>query len=186
MAAIPETTPSATRRPGFSHQKKTRLRIDMTPMVDLGFLLITFFIFTTRLAEPQALKLFMPNDQDITVSPNTTGEGLTLTILLDGNNQIHYYHGMPEKALAKGEIFSSNYHPRKGIGQVIRDKQAAIDQSGKYPEGRKGMVVIIKAGPEASYKNMVDVLDEMLINGVSKYAVVKPSAEESGFLSDHP
>ncbi len=184
MAAIPETTPSAIRRPGFSHQKKTHLQIDMTPMVDLGFLLITFFIFTTRLGEPQALKLFMPNDQDKTITPNTTGEGLTLTILLDGKNTIHYYHGMPEKALANGEIFSSNYHSRKGIGQVIRDKQQAIDQSGKYPEGRKGMVVIIKAGPEASYKNMVDVLDEMLINGVTKYAVVKPSADELRFLSN--
>ncbi|MBN8666349.1 MAG: biopolymer transporter ExbD [Chitinophagales bacterium] len=184
MAAIPETTPSSTRRPGFSHQKKTHLRIDMTPMVDLGFLLITFFIFTTRLGEPQALKLFLPNDQDKTITPNTTGEGLTLTILLDGKNVIHYYHGMPETALANGEVFSSNYHPQKGIGQVIRDKQKAIDESGKYPEGRKGMVVIIKAGPHASYKNMVDMLDEMLINGVSKYAVVKPSGEELSFLSN--
>ncbi len=80
----------------------------MTPMVDLGFLLITFFIFTTRLGEPQALKLFMPNDQDKTITPSTTGKGLTLTILLDGENVIHYYHGMPEQALANREVFLSN------------------------------------------------------------------------------
>jgi len=153
-------------------------------MVDLGFLLITFFIFTTRLGEPQALKLFMPNDQDKTISPNTTGEGLTLTILLDEGNNIFYYHGIPENAIAAGKIFNSTYYPKNGIGQVIRNKQNDIDQSGKYPEGRKGMVVIIKPGPESSYKNMGDVLDEMLINGVSKYAVVKPSVEELQFLNN--
>lgn len=184
MTNLPDAGQAGPQRRGFFKKKANNLRIDMTPMVDLGFLLITFFIFTTRLAEPQALKLFMPNDQDITVNPNTAGEGLTLTILLNGQHSIYYYHGMPEKALANGKVFPTNYHPLKGIGQVIRDKQAAIDQSGKYPEGRKGMVVLIKAGPEASYKNMVDVLDEMLINGVSKYAVVKPSGEELAILSN--
>jgi len=66
---------------------------------------------------------------------------------------------------------------------VIHDKQQAIDQSGKYPEGRSSMVVIIKSSPEASYKNLVDALDEMVINQVKKYAVVKPSDEDLMILN---
>lgn len=154
----------------------------MTPMVDLGFLLISFFIFTTRLSEPQVLKLFMPNDKYTGIAPNTAGEGVTMTILLDKENRIFYYHGFPEKAMASGEVFTSNYHTLRGIGLEIRKKQLAIDQSGKYPQGRKEMVVLIKATSGASYKNLVDVLDEMLINNVKKYAVLKPSEEDIKFL----
>src|SRR4051812_15397389 len=84
-------------------KKKLSTRVDLTPMVDLGFLLITFFIFTTSLAQPVAMNLAMPDDKP-DLEPLTTSEKKTLTLILADNNRIFYYDGVFEGHLSKTSL----------------------------------------------------------------------------------
>lgn len=180
MAEI-NTTAELRLRKGFSHTKRAALRIDMTPMVDLGFLLITFFVFTTNLSQPAAMNLVMPSDK-IPVTQPTLPQSLALSVLLGNNNKLYYYHGNWDDAKKSNAVFKTSYSIYSGLGEVIRQKQKAIDASGKFPEGRSGLMLLIKPTSLAAYKNVVDVLDEVLINDVKKYAVVDPLPEETGYL----
>lgn len=153
-------------------------------MVDLGFLLITFFIFTTRLSENKAMKLLMPNDEP-TKSPTKLDYRLALTVLLDKNNRLYYYHGRFEDAVQQQALLPSGYNVNNGIGEIIRQKQMAIDASGAFAEGRKEMMLVIKPSAGSNFKNLVDALDEVLINDLRKYAVVDISAEEERWLQQH-
>ena len=164
----------------FSHNKKQILRIDMTPMVDLGFLLITFFVFTTTMSTPKATDLFMPKD-DIN-HPQPLPNSLALSLLLDDNNKIYYYNGDFKEAATTNKIFETNYSTYAGIGKIIRQKQKDIDASGKFADGRKGMMLLIKPTSKSVYKNVVDALDEAVINDVKKYAIVEPTAVELQFI----
>ena len=172
---------SAIERAGksFARTKKQVLRIDMTPMVDLGFLLITFFVFTTTISRPTVTDLYMPKDGLII---NALPESLALTLLLDDDNKIHYYHGDFAKALKANKIFETGYSTGSGLGKIIRQKQKDIDASGIFPDGRRGLMLLIKPGSKSSYKNVVDALDEAMINDVKKYAILEPGANELNFL----
>jgi len=145
--------------PGVKKGKKLSTRVDLTPMVDLGFLLITFFIFTTTMSQPTALKLFLPKDTDKPEEQNKVKASGALTIMLGKGNGVYYYEG---ELLPDGSNFkSSNF---KEIREEIINKKKATN-----PED---FVVVLKPGPEATYKNTVDILDEMTINDVKRYAMV--------------
>jgi biopolymer transport protein ExbD len=145
--------------PGVKKGKKLSTRVDLTPMVDLGFLLITFFIFTTTMSQPTALKLFLPKDTEKPEEQNKIKASGALTIMLGKGDGVYYYEG---ELLPDGSNFkSSNF---KDIRDVIINKKKSTN-----PED---FVVVIKPGPEATYKNTVDILDEMTINDVKRYAMV--------------
>lgn len=150
------------------------IRIDMTPMVDLGFLLITLFIFTTTMSENKAMKLFMPTDKG---KPTGLGESKALTVLLAKNNKVYAYAGKFEDAVKQSRIIATTYNESDGIGALIRQKQKQLQQTDKK-EGRDGLVFLIKPTAQSSYKNVVDALDETIINDVKKYVVIETSAEE--------
>jgi len=145
--------------PGVKKGKKLSTRVDLTPMVDLGFLLITFFIFTTTMSQPTAMRLFLPKDVDKPEDQNKVKASGALSLMLGKDNGIYYYEG---ELLPDGSNFkSSNF---KEIRQVIIDK--------KKRTKAEDFVVVIKPGPDATYKNTVDMLDEMTINDVKRYALV--------------
>lgn len=179
MAQIENT---ATMRKGrsFSHNKKHMLRIDMTPMVDLGFLLITFFVFTTTMSTPKATDLFMPKD-DIN-HPQPLPNSLALSLLLDDNNKVFYYSGDFKEAVSENKIGETNYSAYEGIGKIIRQKQKDLDDSGKFTDGRKGLMLLIKPTSKSVYDNVIDALDEAVINDVRKYAIVEPIKEEIDYI----
>jgi biopolymer transport protein ExbD len=164
----------------LSETKKTKrklhpsLRIDMTPMVDLGFLLITFFIFTTTMSEKKAMKLYMPTDKG---TPSPAPESKVLTILLSSNNKVYAYEGKFEDAIKQNTMLSTTYNVYDGIGKLIRDKQERLQMRKK--EGRNDLIFLIKPTKQATYRNVVDALDEATINDVKKYMVVEPSIEEN-------
>jgi len=145
--------------PGVKKGKKLSTRVDLTPMVDLGFLLITFFIFTTTMSQPTALKLFLPKDTDKPEEQNKVKASGALTIMLGKGDGVYYYEG---ELLPDGSNFkSSNF---KEIREEIINKKKSTNP--------QDFVVVIKPGPEATYKNTVDILDEMTINDVKRYAMV--------------
>ena len=174
---------SASERKGrsFSPTKKQAIKIDMTPMVDLGFLLITFFVFTTTISTPTVTDLFMPKDT-IDKDPPKLIDDLALTLILDDNNKIYYYNGDFNDAISSNQIFETNYSTYSGIGKIIRQKQKELDESRKFADGRKGLMMLIKPTSKSAYKNVVDALDEAVINDVKKYAIIEPDAAEIGFL----
>jgi biopolymer transport protein ExbD len=177
---IGENTVMAQMEMQLADTKKTKrrphanIRIDMTPMVDLGFLLITFFIFTTTMSENKAMKLFMPTDKG---TPSNLGESKALTVLLGQNNKVYAYEGKFEEAVKQNRIITTTYDENDGIGNLIRQKQKQLQLTDKK-DGRNGLVFLIKPTSKASYKNVVDALDETIINDVKKYMVLDASAEE--------
>jgi biopolymer transport protein ExbD len=176
---------------GVKKAKKLSTRIDMTPMVDLGFLLITFFIFTTTMSSPTTMDLNMPKDIKDQKDQTEAKESGVLSIMLGKGDQVYYYEGKLQVDAAGNNFKSTNF---KGIRQVIIDKKKdvmahhqhdascdAIQQKAKAkgdPNWKtacldRDFVVIIKPDKDASYKNTVDILDEMTINQVKIYAMVK-------------
>lgn len=107
-------------RPGFARQKKNSLRVDMTPMVDLGFILITFFVMTVQLSQPVALNLAMPKEGG---DPMPLGESDALTVLLDDKDRVYYYHGQWAEAAAMNKVYTTSFSVKDGLGKVIREKQ---------------------------------------------------------------
>ena len=169
--------------PGVKKAKKLSTRVDMTPMVDLGFLLITFFIFTTTMSSPTALDLYMPKDTDKEEEQNKAKESGALTIMLGKGDQVYYYEGqlLPDASNFKQTTF-------KGIRDVIIKKKKDVIAAHQHEEKCKeiwaknggdqkscrdvDLVVVIKPNDDATYKNTVDILDEMTINEIKRFAMV--------------
>jgi biopolymer transport protein ExbD len=165
------TTGPVRRRAGVGRMKRHALKTDMTPMADLGFLLITFFVITAELSKPRTTPLYMPADGDATLA----AESKSLTIITGANNKIYYYPGTQEAAERTNTFYETGWSESNGIGKIIREKQAQLDLAGI---DRNELVILIKPGNTSSYKNAVEVLDEMAIHLVTRYAILKPSAWE--------
>jgi biopolymer transport protein ExbD len=154
--------------PGVKKAKKLSTRVDLTPMCDLGFLLITFFIFTTTISQPTAMHLGLPDDKVKPEDQNKIKQSGALTILLGKDNDVFYYEG--ELAPAGSNFKSSNFKDIRG--EIMHKKQQADTN----------LVVVIKPNDESTYKNFIDILDEMLINDVGRYAVVDISPVEDRYV----
>ncbi len=155
--------------PGVKKAKKLSTRVDLTPMVDLGFLLITFFIFTTTMSQPTAMKLNLPKDTDKPEEQNKLKESGALTLLLGKNNNVYYY---------EGQLDPSASNLKTSTMKKIRDE--IITKKRSTPE--EDFMVVIKPGNESTYKDVVDALDEMTINDIKRYAMVDISLVEEQLL----
>lgn len=142
-------------------------------MVDLGFLLITFFIFTASMAETKALRLIMPADGEGT----KIGQSTVLNALLGADNRIYLYEGDWKDAVKNDKVVKTSYNVYTGAGSLIRAKQKALG------DRTKELMLLIKPTEGATYQNIINALDEVTINGVKKYAIVDPSAEETGYIA---
>ena len=164
--------------PGVKKGKKLNTKVDLTPMVDLGFLLITFFIFTTTMSSPTAMKLNMPDDTAKDDEQNKAKESGALTVMLGKNDHVYYYEGKLQDngVNFKSAMFGKSTDTQKGIRDIIIDKKKALG------EKVDDLVVVIKPNEESTFKNTVDILDEMTINGVKKYALVKISDVENQLI----
>jgi len=165
--------------PGVKKAKKLSTRVDMTPMVDLGFLLITFFIFTTTMSTPATMKLFMPKDEKDKEKQTEVKESGALTIMLGKNNGVYYYEGQIKE---DGSNFKTSTF--KEIRNEIIKKKQEVTENGRrlgYPKDTldKDFVVVIKPNSEATYKNTVDILDEMTINQVHRFALIDITDDEN-------
>ena len=135
-------------------------------MVDLGFLLITFFIFTTTMSQPTAMKLNLPKDIEKPEEQNKLKESAAFTVMPSRANMVYYYEGLDPSKLQQTTF--------KEIRDIILDKKRRTDP--------KDFMVIIKPTKDATYKNAVDMLDEMTIDDVKRYALVDISPDEYKFV----
>jgi len=186
--------------PGVKKAKKLSTRVDMTPMVDLGFLLITFFVFTATMSTPTTLDLNMPKDIKDEKEQTEAKESGALTIMLGKANQVYYYEGKLEVSEGKNNFKSTTF---KGIRDILLEKKRSVIASHQHdascdkvrdrakaagdPDWEdackdRDLVVIIKPNEEATYKNTVDILDEMTINRIWTYAMVKILKEENELI----
>jgi len=174
MAALQPDSPVAKRRHGIA---KKRFSLDMTPMVDLGFLLISFFIFTSRMTTPGATNLIMPKGEQ---QDTKTAESKTITAILQDDETILFYAGKLEDALKNNSINKSSYAVQGALSRSIVAKRAWLDANKKSPDdgGKNDLMIIIKPCAASSYGRLIDALDLVSIHDVRHYAIVDPAPEE--------
>jgi len=170
MAEIQGGGGEGGKKGGKIRSKKSSTRIDMTPMVDLAFLLLTFFILTTTLSKPQTMEITMPEKPKPEDKQPEVNEKKVLTLVLGANDKVYWYVGITEPE-AKRTDFSKD-----GIRKVLVEKKSEI----------RDLIVLIKAMDEAKYKNMVDILDEMTISNVQRYAIVDITSADKEIVRQTP
>ena len=170
---------------GKVRSKKQNSKVDLTAMVDLDFLLITFFILTTTLSKPQSMSLGLPDKED---DPNKkkdvkVDENRTMTIMLADNNKIVRYVGLLATPVAGGTPKEFTYGKEGIRKEILSRKKSVLAYSTAKGKPQNGIIVIIKPTKKSNYRNLVDILDEMAIAGVETYAIVPEfTPEESKLL----
>ncbi len=186
MAEIDTSSGGGHKKGGGQKAKKLSTRVDLTPMVDLGFLLITFFIFTTTMSKPKTMEINMPfKDESKTTSK--VKESTVLTVLLSKNHRVYYYEGMGSDATNPPKVEVTGFKNPNGIRDVIIDKKKRVDALIKAGANSltstDNMTVLIKPDINSTYDDFVNIIDEMSINGVKVYAVVDISDVDKEFIT---
>jgi len=200
------------KKGGKRKVKKFSARVDMTPMVDLMCLLVTFFMLTTAFSKAKVMVITMPekdNSSDTKNAPKISAER-TFSILLTGDHQVYYYHGMADPSKPLPQLIKTNFS-KDGIRKILLDKNrdlftkiyeyrdkrltgkmvvadSVADEEIKNmkKDDKKGPIVLIKADSKAKYKDIVNAIDEMAICNIASYAVVDPSDIELNMLKVAP
>lgn len=173
--------------------KKMSTRVDFTPMVDLGFLLITFFMLATTLSKPQTMEVALPSKDKVSeVDQTKVKASRAVTILLGKDNKVFYYEGTRENdidpVLVKTDfspkgirqfLIKKNYDVMAKVRELRTEKESKKLSDKEFDKrkdeiiaDKKAPIVIIKGTAESSYKSLIDVLDEMAICNIGRYAIV--------------
>lgn len=174
--------------PGVKKGKKLSTRIDLTPMVDLGFLLITFFLFTTTLAKPKVMQINMPyKEKD--PKPNTETAlkaDQAATILLSKDHRIYYYDGIGSDPTKPPQVQVTYFEGKNNIRDKIIDKIKRVKQlqAQGVLNAKNDAAFLIKPDFNSTYDDFVRIMDEMNINDVKIKAVVDISPVDQGFIHD--
>ncbi|MBO3270169.1 ExbD/TolR family protein [Hymenobacter defluvii] len=163
--------PAAPAKNGKPRAKKMAFRLDMTPMVDLAFLLLTFFMLTSTFSKPNVMELAMPAKGLGTDVPGSKA----LTLILGKHNQVHYFYGVNETGTAAAPTLHTTDYSAHGLRQVLLTLQRQ----------QTGAVVLIKSEQESTYGNLVDALDEMNITSQKKYALVDLDRNDRALLQQN-
>lgn len=154
--------------------KKMSTRVDLTAMVDLGFLLITFFMLATTMNKPKTMEVNKPAKDELKDDKPEPAIKMskTATLMLGAKNKLYAYVS-PDKIDLETElsIDSIDYSPR-GLRKFIQRRQEEVGQQWGDPDL---LFIMIKPLPSSSVKNIVDVLDEMTISEVKRYAIMEPN-----------
>jgi biopolymer transport protein ExbD len=157
--------------------KKQNSKVDLTAMVDLAFLLITFFMLTTSLSKPQSMDLGMPDKDDKQELEIKIAQERTMNIVIGPDGKLKSYMGQLNDPIEPVKDFT---YGKEGIRRQILEKMVSVPQFMGDP--KKGLIVLIKADKKSTYKNLVDILDEMAICKVPTYAIVDITKEESALF----
>ena len=186
-------------------QKKFSIRVDFTPMVDMNMLLITFFMLCTSMSKPQTMEISMPrkdllNEQE----QNKVKASKAMTILLGKEGKVYYYMGEPDYEnpdMVQETDFSPNGLRAILLGrnQIVMQKirelkqkkenleitnEEYLKESAEIRKEKDSPVILIKATDFANYKNLIDVLDEMHICKIGRYAIMDVTQGDLRLLQD--
>jgi len=155
---------------GGRQTSKLPVRVDLTALVDLAFLLITFFMLTTTLARSRAMQLVMP-DKSVTGGLPVAASG-TMTICL-GKGQAMWYLGMADNPIIAPKVTAYGNDLNKTILEIRKQVKAT--------SGRD-MMVIVKPSVHSVYNNLVSTIDELNITQTDRYAIVDIAAKDIELL----
>ncbi|KEQ29536.1 biopolymer transporter ExbD [Pedobacter antarcticus 4BY] len=163
-----DTSSGGGKKGGKVRSKKVSTKVDLTAMVDLAFLLITFFMLTTTLNKPIAMDIAKPDKDDTSDAQLELRASQTMTILLGKNNKVAWYMGVAGESAPEIE----------GIGDIrktiLENKKKVMETTGK------DIVMVIKPTSGAKYKNFVDIMDELLITGIK----TAPAIDDENILDN--
>lgn len=194
---------------GKRRAKKQRVNVDMTPMVDLACLLLTFFILTTAFTKPKVMEIVLPSDG----TPPPVSEKRVITFILAENNQVFFYNGKPDPTTGELPVMVKSCFTEKGIRKVLKERNKILfnqiyslndsisrelgNYDNNYPKeklnnkikelkstDKYGPIVLIKTGEGVTYGNMVNLLDEMAITNIARYTVTDLNYIEKKMLKD--
>jgi biopolymer transport protein ExbD len=193
---------------GKKKPKKHSTRIDMTPMVDLMCLLITFFMLTTAFSKPKVMQIVLPEKMTKNTIPPRIPESRTMNVILGANNKIYWYPGKPASDIASAPIMKETDYSDTGIRAALLERNKALfkkitEFEDKIKTGEiemkpdsvqatikkikksddTGPIVLIKPSKLSTYKNFVDIIDEMSIVGIGTYTVTDISWIEEQMLA---
>lgn len=198
---------------GRKKPKKHSTNIDMTPMVDLMCLLITFFMLTTAFSKPKIMEITMP-EKDIKQDEKDKTKvqaDRTYNILMSGDDIVYWYQGLADPKKPLPTLVKTDYS-KDGIRKFLLAKNKSVfkkveELKTKVIKGQLVMadstlnrkikeikkdktlrapIILIKADEKARYKNIVDIIDEMAICNIASYAVVDISPIEVDMLKTAP
>jgi biopolymer transport protein ExbD len=149
-----EITTTNSNKSGKRCIKKST-KVDLTPMVDLGFLLITFFVFTTTMSTTTAMGMVTPKED--TTLETEIPESTVITLIPAANNKLYYYEGK------ESNNYKSTDYTSMGLRKLMVDKKKRVEANGK------DAILIIKPSKFSSFKNMVDIIDESKICMYKRY-----------------
>ena len=167
MAEISQGGGGGHKKGGKVRVKKQSTKIDMTPMVDLAFLLLTFFILTTTFNKPKTMEVNMPDKVQDEKDQTKINEKDILNLVLSENDKIYWYIGLTPP------VNETNYSSN-GVRKVL------LEQTRANPK----MMVLIKPEDKSRYENMVNILDEMDITNIQRYAIVEYSPDDKTIISE--
>jgi biopolymer transport protein ExbD len=194
---------------GKRKPKKHGTHIDMTPMVDLACLLLTFFMLTTAFNKPKVMEIILPEKPKENEKPPELDKDKALNIILVNNDKILWYNGLADPNKTLPEMTETDFS-KDGIRKVLlqRNKElfAKVDRMHKdvtegklkipkdsveartkrmYKEDKSGPIVLIKAADGVKYRNIVDIIDEMTIANVARYTLVDINPVEKTMVKNH-
>ncbi len=163
---------------GRKGTKKQSTRIDLTPMVDLASLLVTFFMLTTTFSKPQVMDIVMPvkdkeQQEEQQINQTELRQSEAMTVIIGGGDTLVYYFGLDTAKLSViPEFKPTNKGAYESIRKAITDKQLELENDDDPKTKKINLFVVIKPSDFSSYQNLVDVLDMMNFTEVKKYAIV--------------
>ena len=175
--------------------KKMSTRVDLTPMVDLAFLLLTFFMMTTTFNKPKVMELATPEEPKDTTQRTKIKESTVLVLMLSDRDRIYWYdyqdNGDPPTV-------TNTDFSESGVRKIILDKKSRVEQQHglddrkKWDEEKKDsidiktskLITLIKPDSTSNFKNLVDILDEMAINDVTKFVLTDITDKERQMIAD--
>lgn len=211
MAQIIENDGGGHKK-GKRRAKKHNTHIDMTPMVDLACLLLTFFMLTTAFSKPKIMEISLPSKEP-NPNPPKVDDSRVVNIILAEDDQIFFYNGLADPTKGVLPVLIKSNYSKDGIRKVLLERNKDLFERvyfyndsltrglGKYRNNlpvdtikrqvarmrsadKTGPIVLIKAAEGTTYGNIVDIIDEMAITNIARYTVVDLNYVEKKMLAD--